>query len=293
MSAPAGDRFILVAEVADRARLFLTLGDKETHHAVERCINRMERAATSFKGVVAEVREGRLAAGFACAGAALDAAVEMQARIEALPPVSGVTLAIRVGIDVEESVRRPDVSSGNAGDVLSQLSAIGAPGRILVSGKVVDRLPLPQQAMARPVDGIAMAVGATGRVFEIVRTGIGGSGTMSPDGPAPIVRLRLRVSGSDTFLGPDRPMASMGRDSGSDIVIRDSRASRNHGHIELRRDRYVLVDRSTNGTYVSFDGGEQLVLRCDEAVLCGRGQIRLGHSTGAHMDELVEFEVLG
>lgn len=292
MNAPAGDRFMLVAEVADRARLFLTLGDKETHHAVERCINRMERAVAGFKGSMAEVREGRLTAGFASAAAAVDAAVEMQARIEALPPVSGVTLAIRIGIDVEPAWQ-PDVSSGNAGGILARLSAICAPGRIFVSGRVVDRLPSPQQEMTRPVDGIATATGATGRIFEVVRTCVGIPGTATPDAPAPIGRLRLRVSGSDMFLGPDRPRASMGRDSGSDIVIRDTRASRNHGHIELRRDRYVLVDRSANGTYVTFDDGEQLVLRCDETVLCGRGQIRLGHATGSHMDELVEFELLG
>jgi class 3 adenylate cyclase len=295
MDASVGGICVLFAEVVNGSRLHGSLGEKEAHHAVERCLNRMERAAATFKGTVIEARGGRLAARFDSAGAAVDAAIEMQNRIEALPPVSGVALAVRIGIHAADFLQHSDTPRGDALGIASKLAMLSEPGRVLASGDVVNRLPLAQRAGARSIDA-QVSTTLPVRVFQIIRN-VNHHETADPAKPMPtdpiVSRLRLRVSGSDVFLGPDRPMASLGRDSDSDIVIQDSRASRSHGRIELRRDQYVLIDQSTNGTYVTLEGKEQFLLRCDEAVLRGRGQIRFGHAAGSNMEELLEFEILG
>jgi predicted component of type VI protein secretion system len=38
-------------------------------------------------------------------------------------------------------------------------------------------------------------------------------------------------------------------------------ASRMHARIERRRDKFVLVDQSSNGTYVRIDGEPEIQLR--------------------------------
>ena len=79
------------------------------------------------------------------------------------------------------------------------------------------------------------------------------------------------------FEGPGR--VDLGRDGGCDIVVGDRKASRQHARIERRRDKFVLVDHSSNGTWVRFAGeAEEVVLRREELMLRASGLIGLGHS---------------
>jgi hypothetical protein len=73
--------------------------------------------------------------------------------------------------------------------------------------------------------------------------------------------------------------------------VADRKASREHARIERRRDKYVLVDVSSNGTFLTFHGGQEMALRREEVVLHGRGSISFGHSYGADPTEVATFEV--
>ena len=65
-------------------------------------------------------------------------------------------------------------------------------------------------------------------------------------------------------MEPGRPSTSVfGRDPGNDFVIADKMASRVHGKIERRRERFYYVDQSTNGTYVTNEGDVRA--RCSSA----------------------------
>jgi pSer/pThr/pTyr-binding forkhead associated (FHA) protein len=80
-----------------------------------------------------------------------------------------------------------------------------------------------------------------------------------------------------------------GRDQSNDVVIADRMASRVHGRIERRRERFYYVDRSSNGTYVTNEGDVELLIRRDELLLRGRGRIGFGHSAGDADAEVVTF----
>lgn len=97
MSATDDKPCLLTAEVSGTVLLREKLGAAETQHAVLRCLHRMERVATGFKGQVQDaVGAARLTALFDSAEVAHLASREMQQRVLDLPPVSGVKLAINV-----------------------------------------------------------------------------------------------------------------------------------------------------------------------------------------------------
>ncbi|MDP2810282.1 MAG: FHA domain-containing protein [Rhodocyclaceae bacterium] len=219
------DLTVLLADVSGSSRIYEKLGDAEALRAIDRCLNRVERAAVAHKGRVVKAIGNEVMAVFASAEDAALAAGDMRQRIDDLPPISGVKLAIRISIRQEAAPEE-----GN------------------------DRANAP----AAPPDA----------------------------------RLRLRHGGAEIILGPDRPTALLGRDNHCDIVILDSRASRNHGRIERRRDKYVLVDQSTNGTYVTPQGEPEFVLKREEAILRGRGRIAFGHSHREAGPEILEFDIL-
>jgi predicted component of type VI protein secretion system len=70
-------------------------------------------------------------------------------------------------------------------------------------------------------------------------------------------------------------------------------ASRLHARIERRRDKFVLVDQSSNGTFVTIEGDSEIQLRREEIVLRGRGRATFGHAWKGAADEVLTFSCLG
>ncbi len=71
----------------------------------------------------------------------------------------------------------------------------------------------------------------------------------------------------------------IGRVAQADFVVNDPRVSRAHARVEWRNGSFLLVDVSTYGSWVRFSGGgSDLLLRREECVLHGEGEIALGAS---------------
>jgi len=292
------DLCVLVADIPGSDRLYDRLGKAEAGRAIGRCLNRMERVVSVHKGRVVETPGDDLMTLFDSAEAALHAATEMQQRINSLPPVSGVALAIRAGFHFGPVIEADDSVSGDAVEMATKLTTNAKPGQTLTTATAVATLP-------QPLHGLTKAVGALnleGRnepvlVFEV--TWDYGNSELASTPPPAIeaaatrdARLRLRYGDQKIILGPHRPTATLGRDAGSDIIVKDARASRSHGCIERRRGQFVLIDQSTNGTYVTFRGEGEFVLKREETILRGRGYITFGHASNDHGGEQVEFELL-
>jgi pSer/pThr/pTyr-binding forkhead associated (FHA) protein len=77
--------------------------------------------------------------------------------------------------------------------------------------------------------------------------------------------------------------------AGNNIVIAGPMTSRQHAKIELRGGKFVLVDLSSNGTFVTLGNNAEMRLRREEAILYGSGIIALGQSAAAAGDDVVEF----
>ena len=90
------------------------------------------------------------------------------------------------------------------------------------------------------------------------------------------------------LVNEERRTLVLGRDATVDLVVPDRMASRTHCEIERRQGKFVLVDRSANGTYVTIDGDPELVLRREETMLRHHGVLALGQSRNT-ATELVEF----
>ena len=73
-----------------------------------------------------------------------------------------------------------------------------------------------------------------------------------------------------------RKSVIMGRAEDNDLVIKGNLISRIHAKIEMRRGKFMLVDQSTNGTFVQNVQGEEIFVRRDSTELTGEGTIGLG-----------------
>jgi len=81
-----------------------------------------------------------------------------------------------------------------------------------------------------------------------------------------------------SFRSFDLPI-HIGRLRQAEFVVEDPRVSRTHARIDWRNGSMILVDLSSYGCWLRFaGGGSDLLLRREECVLHGQGEISLGSS---------------
>jgi predicted component of type VI protein secretion system len=102
------------------------------------------------------------------------------------------------------------------------------------------------------------------------------------------VALRLRYRDREIWRRRENDEITIGRDEGCGLVIAESTASRQHCKIERRTGRFVLIDHSANGTYVTVDGEDEVQLLREEFTLYKQGRIAFGQPAAKSAD-VVEF----
>ena len=95
------------------------------------------------------------------------------------------------------------------------------------------------------------------------------------------------------FRSFDLPV-HIGRVRNMEFVVNDPRVSRTHARLEWRNGSVVLVDVSSYGTWVRFSGGggSDVLLRREECVLHGRGELALGASFADATVPTVTFSIV-
>ena len=233
---------------------------------------------------------------FPTASAAVQAAVEMQSRVEMQEAVSGQRLQIHVGLQFGPVLEKgPDIF-GDCVNVAARMVKLAQPSQIIAGGECVEALSEPMKTQTRALHRL-MVKGRQQEVdvYEVLwRQGEDMTSMASrPPGPRrePRVQLRLRHNGKEVVAGPGREQIKLGREISSDVVIADRKASREHARIERRRDKFVLIDVSSNGTFVTFHGEPEMAVRREEVLLHGRGSISFGHPYSADPTEVAAFDV--
>jgi pSer/pThr/pTyr-binding forkhead associated (FHA) protein len=84
----------------------------------------------------------------------------------------------------------------------------------------------------------------------------------------------------------------MGRGVANHLIINEPLVSRMHARIELQRNRFMLIDQSTNGTFLKLKDEDPKLLRRDAIQLEGEGLIGLGQKVSENDPMAVRYRVL-
>jgi len=93
-------------------------------------------------------------------------------------------------------------------------------------------------------------------------------------------------------ISQERPNVTMGRQRHNDLVVQDNRVSRSHARFEYRKGKFVLIDQSTNGTYVFIKGKKGMNLKQDELPVHGSGIIGLGRKVTSDSPQAIHFTII-
>jgi class 3 adenylate cyclase len=286
---------VLFADVSGSTRLYETVGDALALTSIGRCLDLVGATCAGHGGRVVKTIGDEVMAVFPTVDQAAMAAAEMQARISELDPVGTARLAIRVGFHVGPAIEVSGDVFGDSVNVAARMTALAKAQQVILSADTAAALSPLIRARTRQIDlltvkGKQQDIGICELIWQSSEADLTALSTR------PIrhreAHIRLSYGSREIELGETRSSVTLGRDQQNDVVIADKMASRMHARIERRRDKFVLIDQSSNGTYVRIDGEAEIQVRREEMILRGRGRVSFGHSHNNEGDEVLTFSCI-
>jgi len=287
---------ILFADILGGADLIAKAGDAAAVGALAGCIEHVRKAAQGCGARVIARSADKMMALIATPDAAADAAAAMHTAMDSFPQVAETKLALGIGFHFGPVIQRGNEEVfGDSVMLAARLVELAASGQIITTRETASHLSPLYRAWMRKLYSIDIK-GRSGEVAlcELVWRGDDNATLFArkkaPAAVAPSV-LTLLYKDRKLVRRRDRDAVTIGRDANCGIQIADDQASRVHCSVEKRQDKFVLVDHSTNGTYVKREGAkDDTLVQREEFVLSGKGTICCGQPSAA-TTERVEFSI--
>lgn len=287
-------RAVLFADVVGSTRLYETFGDDQAKQMIDECLVALTAVVLQYGGRVVKTIGDEIMCVLPSADNGCLAATDMHHKIMALPMVSGVKRSVRIGFHFGPVIEENNDVFGDTVNLAARMAGLAKGMQIITTGATVAGLSPMLQLSTRSIAALTIkGKGDDVDVREVIWQG-GEELTMSTASIAFTTKpVTLYLEHGTQTWELDHDGIVIGRDAQCNIVIADRNASRQHARIERRRDKFFLVDQSTNGTYVAFANAPEVVLRREELMLRGSGRIGFGHSVELPDTEAVAFTLRG
>lgn len=274
---------ILFADVVGSTQLYDKFGDTKASETVAYCLEVMKDATHQFDGTVIKTIGDEVMATFQTADDAMGAAAQMQTRLsgEQDDEEDHIPVSIRIGCHYGPVVQETNDIFGAAVHTANRMTSQAKARQIVMSEATVEQMGEEWKAQTRQID-IATVRGRLDEValYELL---------WQPDEATSMVptleltskkkngsRLVLSFRDKKVEVTDQRTHINLGRGDENDLVVKGNLISRIHARIEKRRGKFMLIDQSTNGTFLQTVKGEETFVRRDSTQLVGEGIIGLG-----------------
>ncbi len=284
---------VLFADVAGSTRLYEQWGDAKALAAIGECLALVQNTAAGHAGRLVKTIGDEAMVVFPTADQAVTAAAEIQQRMAELVRERNLRIALRIGIHCGTAIEAEGDVFGDCVNVAARMVGLAKSGQVILSGSTASVLSPELGSRVREVDVLTVKGKDKDIVIsELTWQDAADLTTLTTRPKLRAARLELVHGTRALELGPATSTLTLGRDAQNDIVIADRLASRLHARIERRRDKFVLIDQSSNGTFVTVEGEGEIQLRREELMLRGRGHISFGHPYHADPQETLAFAFL-
>ncbi|MCZ6827746.1 MAG: adenylate/guanylate cyclase domain-containing protein [Gammaproteobacteria bacterium] len=289
---------ILFADVVGSTRLYESLGDVRARDTVGHCIDVMRQATENNSGTVIKTMGDEVMSSFPTADDALNAGSQMQKSISDNPDFAGgeAEVTIRVGCHYGPVVLENRDIFGAAVHTANRMTSQAKPSQIITTQVLVGKLSEDWKDSVRQID-IAAARGQSEEIvlYEVLWQ------TEDLTSMLPVIdlnryanqklgRLTLRCQDREVAVDSEQTTVTIGRGENSDLIVKGTLISRLHARIELEKNKFLLYDQSTNGTFVYNDGKESF-LRRDDVQLTGKGYLGLGKAVTEDSPLAIHFVI--
>ena len=289
---------IVFADVVGSTQLYDEFGDTKASETVAACLDVMKDATHQFDGTVIKTIGDEVMSTFASVDEAMSAAVMMQAQITLQSKKEGsIPVSIRIGCHYGPVVQEQNDIFGAAVHTANRMTSQAKARQIVLSGESVDQLGADLKKQTRQID----VASVRGRIDEVALYEF----LWNPEEATsmlPTIEWENRIRKASRLVLSFRDLTievndqnkhiDIGRADDNDLVVKGNLISRIHAKVELRRGKFVLIDQSTNGTFLQNLHGEELFVRRDSTEVIGEGTIGLGRAEQPGSSLAIHYKIM-
>jgi len=286
---------IMFADIVGSTRLYELLGDEAAEKLVTTTLKQLSEIAGKSRGVTIKTGGDDVLCRFSKVDHALTAAKEMHLFLAKRPAASrDCKIAIRIGAHQGPVIESEGDIYGDAVNLAARVAALARGGKTLISGYTFEQLPEASRKRCQrfttttvkgkeqPIDVYDVVWEKTDELTRIVDNDV-----------ANAIQSILSIRYEDNIIKMSANTITsimVGRGQDCDLVIPSQQASREHCKIECNRGKFILVDNSSNGSYVNHDQIE-LFFHQERVPLLGEGYISLGEPSAGNPDFLLHYSI--
>lgn len=291
------NRSVLFADIAGSSRLYELLGDDKARRMIMTLLSDLSDVARKHNGESLRTYGDELMCAFISADDAVVAAATMHQVIDARPSVQWgelESIGLYIRIDTGTVIRVGNKLFGDAVNSAAKMKTLAKPGQTLLSETTLIYLSEENKRLTRFVGKLPIK-GKTGTfdIFEYIHEEE--DATLVMEFPTLVKPsnevLELTHADAQLIVDEERSTISIGRLPANDLVLKYAGVSRMHAKVEHRRGKFVLIDASSNGTYVYMTNRDTVYLKHDELQLYGEGIICPGRTATPNSPGAIHFTI--
>ncbi len=291
---------VLFANISDSTRLYEHMGDEAATDLIKNCLSLMHKVTQDQMGDVINTLRDKVNCIFWDAISAVSAAKDMNEAIGnyILEETDGqMPVNLHIGIHSGPVQMEGNKMLGDTVNMVTKVTQMAKPREILITEVVFNELddtlrPAAHQSTAISVKGSDVPLKLYEFVWEDYDATVAiDRETLSQLTKAHHTCLEIKNQGQTYEITSQDPRLYLGRQSQNNIVIPEKSASRFHAFIELREGQFVLVDNSSNGTFIYPNEAEPFHIKQNEAYLEGKGVICLGEDSGSDTPQAIHYRI--
>lgn len=296
MSEASQTKAILFADVCGSTHLFERFGDAKAKDVVGAALDIMSREVKAVSGRVVKTIGDEVMAVFDTADQACACALAIHPGVAEDAKMKEYNIAVKVGFHFGEVIADDGDVFGDAVNVAARMVGVSKCDQVITNTDTLMQLTGAESLRTRPlgsckIRGKANTVDLTevlwqndGEIITTIATTIDETELMKS------CILQLEYRGEIFRVDATTTGFNIGREPRNDMIVDDQWVSRRHASIEFHNSGFVLVDKSTNGTFVHFDGETPFLLQRDTQPLRKNGCFSLGRVMTDDADWLVHFK---
>lgn len=272
---------IMFADIAGSTRLYNQLGDNKAESLISRRLTSMRNITSNHNGRVIKTIGDEIMCQFPTAVQATFAAKEMH--LDKATDNETEALDIRIGLHFGNIIEKDGDIYGDTVNIAARMTAIAKTNQIITTENFIRLLNKDLTTNTRLFDNAHVkGIDKEIKIYQILWEDNNVTTFATTQHIQQIIQSQVSVvlkfnNEEKIYAGRDlaTPL-SIGRDSTCDITVDSKFASRSHVNLEFRRGKFVLIDHSTNGTYVKLRQQNEIFIRREQIPLVGDGHISLG-----------------
>ncbi len=287
----------MFADISGSSSLYKKLGNQEAKACIDRTLRTIVQQLQQFKGYFVKTIGDEVMAYFDTPTMGVKCAQSIQQYCDERKDLLGV----RIGMDFGDTLLEKGDVFGQTVNDAACVSHIARSQEIVITHTLFNALPPNQQQECHLFDRIQLKGSHESQLiyrlsWEVQTENQHNATVVMSVGDISQQlgkNTLLLIMGNRQFhISPEQTPFVIGRDPDkSALQINTAQASREHCHIDFRRGKYLLVDHSTNGTYVSTLGEREIYLRREELPLSRQGSISIGQPSTGNTQDLIQFKL--